>query len=186
MTHILFWNPDISSMTRERMTNEMSEIIEDGGFFNWSFWEYKNVKPGDICYLVRCSDMKGPHGIVLRGLIYSYPYQDTDWAGKGRKVFYADWYPQEFIDSEYAAPLSPEFLESVIPDFNWRGGHSGRELPQKYEVILENLWYTHINGMFDDLGEGLMVNSRAFELTPQTLDFWKKINAYSHPVSSES
>ena len=177
MVHILFWNPDISSMTRDRMTDEMTDILIVGGYFNWSFWEYENVKPGDVCYLVRCSDELGPHGVVLRGEIISDPYQDQDWAGKGRKVFYADWYPQEFIDSECATPLSPESLEKAMPDFNWRGGHSGRELPRDYEAILEELWYSHLRKLLPELGEGLMVNPRAGELTTQTLDFWKEINA---------
>lgn len=176
MVHILFWNPDISSMTRDRMTDEMTEIVQYGGHFNWSFWEYENVKPDDICYLVRCSDQQGPHGIVLRGKIISKPYQDQDWAGKGRKIFYADWYPQEFIDSEYSSPLSPKELEEAMPDFNWRGGHSGRVLPNDYERILEKLWYNHLRKLFSELGDGLFVNPRADELTDQTLDFWKEIN----------
>ena len=176
MVHILFWNPDISSMTRDRMTDEMSDIIFNGGYFNWSFWEYKNVKPGDICYLVRCSDELGPHGMVLRAKIISSAYADEDWSGKGREVFYADWCPQEFIDSEYSTPLCPEKLEAVMPDFNWRGGHSGRELPENYEEALENLWYGYIRELLPALGEGLLVNPRAHELTPATLDFWKEIN----------
>ncbi|MBD5208201.1 MAG: hypothetical protein HDS79_08100 [Bacteroidales bacterium] len=177
MIHILFWNPDISSMTRDRMTDEMTEILNDGGCFNWSFWEHENVREGDVCYLVRCSDESGPHGVVLRGKIISTPYQDQDWAGKGRKVFYADWYPQEFIDSEYATPLSPERLEKAMPDFNWRGGHSGRELSVTYGEILEKLWYDYLKELLPELGNGLMVNPRADELTPQTLDFWKVINS---------
>lgn len=180
MIHILFWNPDISSMTRDRMTDEMPEIIREGGYFNWSFWEYENVKPGDICYLVRCGDEQGPHGVVLRGKIISAPYRDQDWAGKGRKVLYADWYPQEFIDTEYASPLSPEELEEEMPDFNWRGGHSGRELPSSYESVLEELWYKHLRKLLPEIGDGLLVNSRAYELTPQTLDFWKEINAENY------
>lgn len=176
MVHILFWNPDISSMTRDRMTDEMREVISSGGYFNWSFWEYENVKPGDICYLVRCSDELGPHGVVLRGKIISAPYIAEDWSGKGRKIFYADWYPQEFVDSEYASPLLPDRLEEEMPDFNWKGGHSGRELPSVYERILEDMWYNHLRELLPELGEGLLVNSHADQLTPETLDFWKEIN----------
>lgn len=36
MVHILYWNPDISSMTRDCMTDEMTEIVSFGGYFNWS------------------------------------------------------------------------------------------------------------------------------------------------------
>ena len=176
MVHILFWNPDISNMTRNRMTDEMTEIINDGGYFNWSFWEYENVKSGDVCYLVRCSDESGPHGVVLRGKIIYSPYQGQDWSGKGRKVFYADWYPQKFINSEYASPLLLDKLEKEMPDFNWRGGHSGRVLTSAYESILEDLWYNHLKELLPELGERLIINPRADELTPQTLDFWKKIN----------
>ncbi len=164
-------------MTRERMTDEMPELIYGGGYFNWSFWEYENVKPGDICYLVRCGDEAGPHGVVLRGKIISGPYQDQDWAGRGRKVFYADWFPQEFIDSENGLPLAPEKLEELMPDFNWRGGHSGRELPEKYERILEDAWCGYIHTLLPEVDFQLFVNDRVRELTPQTLDFWKEINA---------
>lgn len=176
MVHILFWNPGISSMTRERMEEEMSEIVAYGGHFNWSFWEHDDVHPGDICYLVRCSDKTGPHGIVLKGKIISEPYIDEDWYGKGRTVYYADWYPQEFIDSEWAQPLSPELLDKEIPDFNWHGGHSGRPLPKQYEETLSTLWYDHISKLIDELDDKLFVNPRADELTPATLDFWKLIN----------
>ena len=50
MIHILFWNPDISSMTRDRMTDEMTEILNEGGYFNWSFWEYENV--GKVTFVI--------------------------------------------------------------------------------------------------------------------------------------
>lgn len=176
MVHILFWNPDISSMTRDRMTDEMTDVMDWGGTFNWSFWEYENVKPGDTCYLVRCSDAQGPHGLMLRATIISEAYQDEDWSGKGRRTMYADWYPQEFIDSEYTSPLSPDKLESAMPGFNWRGGHSGRELPKEYEQVLENLWYEYLKSLIDEFGSGLQVNSHADQLSAATLDFWKTIN----------
>lgn len=176
MVHILFWNPDISSMTRDRMTDEMTETIDFGGAFNWSFWEYENVKPGDICYLVRCGDSQGPHGIMLRANIITEAYRAEDWSGKGRRTMYADWYPQEFIDTEYAAPLSPERLEAAMPGFNWRGGHSGRELPKEYEKILEKLWYEYLESIISEYEHGLLVNSHAYQLSPSTLDFWKTLN----------
>lgn len=179
MVHILFWNPDISSMTRDRMTDEMTDIVFFGGYFNWSFWEYENVHIGDICYLVRCSDKLGPHGVVLRGLITSEPYQAEDWSGRGRKIFYADWIPQEFIDTEYASPLSPDVLESLIPEFNWRGGHSGRPLPAKFDNTLKQAWYKHLESLLPEFQSGLKVNDRSNELTPDTLDFWKRINKFN-------
>ena len=64
-----------------------------------------------------------------------------------------------------------------MPDFNWRGGHSGRELPADYEELLEELWYDYFKELLPELNNGLMVNPRADELTPQTLDFWKVINS---------
>ena len=173
MVHLIFWNPDISSMTRERMTDEMSEIIFNGGMFNWSFWEHENVKPGDTCYMVRCGDHTGPHGVMLRAKIISKPYVDEDWSGRGRKIYYADWFPQEFIDTEYENPLSVDVLEQLMPEVNWRGGHSGRELQPDYESILEKAWYDCLRELIPTIPEGLMVNPRANELTSQTLDFWK-------------
>lgn len=177
MVHILFWNPDISSMTRERMRDEMVDLTEDGEAMDWSFWEYENVKPGDVCYLVRCGDATGPHGMMLRGHIISEAYQNEDWSGRGRKTMYADWYPMEFIDTENAAPLSPEELEKAMPDFDWRGGHSGRELPPVYEGILQGLWEAHLRGIMDDLGFDWFMNPHAPQLLDSTLDLWKTANA---------
>lgn len=178
MVHILFWNPDISSVTRERMAAELPEIILSGYDYNWSFREYENVKPGDICYLVRCSDEHGPHGVVLRAKIISFPYISEDWSGQNRTVYYADWIPQEFIDTELESPLSPEVLEKLMPDFNWRGGASGRELPEEYAPVLEKAWYDHLRKLLPSIDEGLLVNAQADGLTAATLDFWKEINAY--------
>lgn len=180
MVHIIFWNPDISSMDRGRMSEEMPEIIAFGGHFNWSFWEHDQVHPGDICYLIRCNDSSGRHGVVLRGKIISEPYVAADWSGQNRRIFYADWFPQEFIDSEVASPLPPDQLEADMPDFRWRGGHSGVPLPAEYEQILENLWYVHIEKLIPELNDSLFVNKRANELTDSALDFWKTINKHQN------
>ena len=36
--------------------------------------------------------------------------------------------------------LSTGVLEKAMPDFEWNGGHSGRQLPEAYREILDGLW----------------------------------------------
>lgn len=163
-------------MTRGRMQDEMINIVRDGGWFNWSFWEYDRVRPGDVCYMVRCGDSVGPHGMMLRGHIFTDPYVSEDWSGRGRVIHYADWYPEVFIDTEKLPPLTPGELERIVPGVNWRGGHSGRPLPPEFAEALDRAWFAHVESLLDKWGDGLELNERANDLSDGMLDFWKVIN----------
>lgn len=141
-THILFWNPAISSFT---MDDFYVCYNGKGDVDNWSFHEHEDVKPRDIFYMIRCGE--GKTGIVMRGEISSSCYEDEDWSPQKRKhIFYANLDENVLVDSEnYAVMLTPEFLSKYMPDFNWFGGHSGRKLSKEYAEQLDDIWLKYID-----------------------------------------
>lgn len=134
-TIILFWNPDISSYTIERLREDLSNYAHVG---NWSVWEHDKAHKGDRFFMVRCG--KGKTGICMSGRFRSEPYMDEDWSGKGREVYYMDLMADTVIDPDLLPILSIEVLSKKIPSFDWSGGHSGRVLPAKEAKKLERLW----------------------------------------------
>jgi hypothetical protein len=134
-TIILFWNPAISSYTIERLREDMSNYAHVS---NWSVWEHDKAHKGDRFFMVRCG--KGKTGICMSGRFRSEPYQDEDWSGKGREVYYMDLMADTVIDPDLLPILSTEVLTENIPSFNWSGGHSGRLLPAEEAEKLEQLW----------------------------------------------
>jgi len=134
-TIILFWNPDISSYTIERLREDLSNYAHVG---NWSVWEHDKAHKGDRFFMVRCG--KGKTGICMSGRFRSEPYLDEDWSGKGREVYYMDLMADTVIDPDLLPILSTEVLSKIIPSFDWSGGHSGRALPVEHAEKLEKLW----------------------------------------------
>ena len=134
-TIILFWNPGISSYTVRRLREDLA----NGTYVsNWSVWEHDKAHKGDRFFMVRCGE--GKTGICMSGRFRSEPYLDEDWSGKGRKVYYIDLLADVVIDPDACPILSTAELQSLIPDFKWDGGHSGRLLPEKDALILEEKW----------------------------------------------
>ena len=134
-TFILFWNPGISSYTIERLREDL-EVEQHVS--NWSVWEHKKAHKGDRFFMVRCGE--GKTGICMSGFFSSEPYQDEDWSGKGRVVYYMDLSADFVIDPDILPILSTEILSQKIPSFDWSGGHSGRLLPAQKAKKLEKLW----------------------------------------------
>lgn len=134
-TIILFWNPDISSYTIERLREDLSNYAHVS---NWSVWEHDKAHKGDRFFMVRCG--KGKTGICMSGRFRSEPYMDEDWSGKGREVYYMDLMADTVIDPDLLPILSTEELSREIPSFDWSGGHSGRVLPVEDAEKLEKLW----------------------------------------------
>lgn len=64
----------------------------------------------------------------MRGEVFSDCYKDVDWSPKNRPdIYYADIIPCVCINPwSDATLLSPDELTAEMPDFNWYGGHSGR------------------------------------------------------------
>lgn len=136
-TFILEWRPSISSYKMEDFENDMNFL--EYGEFNWSVWDWESARSGDNFYLIKCGE--GRTGIVMKGFFTSSPYEADDWSGKQRKVHYMDLRPTFMVHPQTPfGLLSCEELSSVMPEFQWDGGHSGRLLPQEYTAILDRMW----------------------------------------------
>ena len=130
------------------------------GEFNWSVWDWRSARSGDNFYMVRCSGER--NGIVMKGFFTSDPYEADDWSGRGREVHYMDFRPLVMVHPETGRMLGVEALEAAMPDFQWNGGHSGRELPQEYADLLDTMWDEYMAaGPVGDNG-----NSSALNDTP--------------------
>lgn len=141
-TYILFWNPGISSYTKERFLKDFEEYE---CVSNWSFYEHEKVKDGDSFFMVKCGE--GRTGIVMRGAITSECYHGRDWSPKNRKdIYYANIEAGACINPWSDAPLlTPEMLTEAIPDFDWYGGHSGRRLSVADANKLDKLWVEYLD-----------------------------------------
>lgn len=160
-TFILMWNPAISSYRMEdsrkclKHLNDYCWENENGEEeyldMNWSVWDHEQAEEGDRFFMVRVGE--GQTGIVMSGTFSSFPYEDGDWSGKGRRTFYLDMECEVMVDSEKAPYISTEELMEKLPGFDWTGGHSGRLLDTELAEKLEALWleYLYNNpGMFDE------------------------------------
>lgn len=134
-TIILFWNPGISSYTIKRLREDLTHYAHVG---NWSVWEHDKAHKGDRFFMVRCGE--GKTGICMSGRFRSEPYKGEDWTGKGREVYYMDLMADVVIDPDVCPILSTVELQSLIPDFKWDGGHSGRLLPAEEAEKPEDKW----------------------------------------------
>ena len=140
-TFIMMWNPEISNWKMDDF--ELSLCHFDDVEFNWAIFDYKNAKIGDRFFLVCCGGENT--GIVMSGTISSKPQKGEDWSGKGREVFYVNMNLGTMIHPEKEKILATEELENAIPDFDWRGGHSGRLLDKMSAGKLEFMWQAYIN-----------------------------------------
>ena len=136
-TFILEWNPAVSSYLESDFRMDIGFL--EFGDFNWSVWEHDKARSGDNFYLVRCG--APPTGIVMKGFFTSNPYRGQDWSGRGREVFYMNLRPTFMVSPDHPRGiLSTGVLEEAMPEFEWNGGHSGRQLPESYRGILDGLW----------------------------------------------
>lgn len=144
-TFILEWRPLISSYKMEIFEEDL-HYMEDGEF-NWSVWDHEKAHAGDNFYMIRCGE--GRTGVVMKGFFTSEPYEADDWAGKNRQVHYMDLRPTIMVNPEKAPVITCEELEKAMPDFEWNGGHSGRELPSQYVETLDRMWDEYLERVGD-------------------------------------
>lgn len=125
-TFILKWNPDISSVSLD----DWDFWVRKQQFLtpNWSVYEYEEVNCGDQWFMLRIGD--GPTGIVGYGLFNGTPIVGEDWCDPNKKRHFVDLV-QLRLTPHNEPMFSTEELENIIPDFDWRGGHSGVVLPEK-------------------------------------------------------
>ena len=137
----MMWNPDISNWKM----NDFELLLCHFPYvkFCWAIYDYKKVDDGDRFFLVRCGE--GETGIVMSGTISSKPYKGEDWSGKGREVYYVKLELGTMIHPDNEEIITTEELEEAIPNFDWRGGHSGRLLDKMSAGKLELLWKAYVN-----------------------------------------
>ena len=138
-TFILMWNPAISNYKIEEFEEQLRDMSE--GFydeFSWAVWDHEQARDGDRFYMVKVGP--GTNGIVMNGTFTSEPYQGEDWSGKGRTVFYMEMEIEEMIHPDRCPVLTSERLAEEIPDFDWKGGHSGRILTEEQAEKVAILW----------------------------------------------
>lgn len=173
-TFILEWRPSISSYKMEDFEQDFHFL--EYGEFNWSVWDWENARNGDNFYMVKCGE--GRTGIVMKGFFTSDPYEADDWSGKNRQVHYMDFRPTFMIHPNHPKGiLTTQELEKVIPEFEWNGGHSGRELPEKFTAKLDALWNEYVGRFCREEANG---ESLEFNFIPEaTVDDAIKQAAYT-------
>ena len=127
------WNPGISSSKIEDYRAARAKWPEcfQG---NWSIYEWQEAQEGDSYIMIRVGD--GPNGLVYLGEFLSDPYEADDWAGTSKKRHYVDISIEQPCDPD--EPMIPvEDLEKVLPEIEWRRGHSGQLLTPDQE---ERFW----------------------------------------------
>ena len=150
---ILMWNPSVSSFKMEDYLEGMRNFNQF--CLNWSVWVHEKVHQYDRFFMVRVGGERT--GIVMSGLIMSAPYKGKDWSGKGREVYYVDLRVSVMVHPETNLLMTADELSELIPDFDWRGGHSGRVLSEEQSVRLMNLWELHQDRYADDFKNPLLV-----------------------------
>lgn len=135
------WNPYYSSYKIENFERDFQMLIHDDPdtWFNWSVHEYEKADIDDRFFLVKVGQ-EGATGVVMSGYFSSEPYQDEDWSGKNRTVYYMDMEVDVIIHPEKAKLLPTEMLIKNIPEFDWTGGHSGRLIEKELAKKLEKIW----------------------------------------------
>lgn len=142
-TYILKWNPAISSYKMMDFLCEMDMAMAGGEpNMNWSVWEYEEIKKGDFVYMLKVG--YGATGIVAKGRVTARAYQGEDWSGRGRETYYVDFIPLCMVCADAAPILTSQQLAASIPDFDWRGGHSGQRLTPEQEAAMESLWDAYV------------------------------------------
>lgn len=142
-TVIFKWNPAISSYS---MSDFLNSIIETEEEANWSVWDHSDISEGDRFFMLKVGC--GINGIVASGTITSAPYQNSDWRGDNRKVFYCDYKADVIINPETFDLLSSDVLKQEIPNFDWHGGHSGVILPATDAERFITLWNKYLQENF--------------------------------------
>ena len=142
-TFVMRWNTDISNYKLSEFEDAMEDFFDEGFYYDWSIWDYQKAHIGDRFYMIRTGE--GKNGVVMRGTIIGTPYPDEDWSGKGRKVFYIRMSLTNMIHPERTPLLLTTYeLTEAIPDFNWKGGHSGEILSDAQADKLEKVWKDYI------------------------------------------
>ncbi len=138
---ILKWNPGFSSYTMARFLNDLEKcaLANNGNVdMNWSIWDSEKVHEGDTCFLLKVG--YGQTGIVAKGRITSEPYSGEDWSWQNRPTKYCDFDFEIMVNPDAYPILTSLELSRIIPDIDWKGGHSGVVVTDANAEELERTW----------------------------------------------
>lgn len=181
-TFLLLWDPSVSSYTVEDYLQDFQlGYIEKGApckeiayfddmdtpalfpdDFQWSVHDWDKMEGDDLFYMLKVGE-NGPNGIIMAGTFCSLPYRNEDWSGKDRVVYYADLDVHTAIHPQSAKMLPVELLEEHIPQFDWRGGHSGQLLDSDVAETLGTLWNSHLYQYLSLPRKALIIAEKAHE-----------------------
>lgn len=150
-TFILMWNPAISSITIHNHIDSIAHI--DSWMFDWSVYEWEKAREGDRFFMVRVGE--GNTGIVMSGIFISEPYTERDWnrIRKEKEIHYMNMQPNLIVNPETTPIITTAQLQEVIPDFEWRKGHSGVILAEHQAQRLEQLFAEYLSSVSDKMDE---------------------------------
>lgn len=115
---------------------------------DWSIYGRRNLKEGDKFYLVLQGD--GYNGIVMNGTFSSVPSVYEDF-GHFQNESYGVWLrPEVMIDPHGQQLLTVDELKSLIPDFDWKGGHSAVLSDSDSIEKLHSAWDKYVHGLKTD------------------------------------
>lgn len=123
------WNPGISSSKIDDF-REAREKWPEGFCGNWSIYEWEDAHEDDEYIMVRVGE--GPNGVVYHGRFLSEPHEGDDWAGTAKKRRYVDITIEHPCDPDKPM-ITIDQLEAVLPEIEWRKGHSGERLTEEQE-----------------------------------------------------
>lgn len=135
-TYIMRWNPGISSSKIEDFREALKKW-PNGFCGDWSIYDWEDAHEGDEYYMVRVGD--GPNGVVHVGHFLREPYEGNDWAGTAKKRHYVDISIEHPCDPDEPM-ISIENLQSVLPEIEWRRGHSGELLTEEQAERLHKVF----------------------------------------------
>ena len=153
-TFLLYWNPFFSSYKLDRFLKDFDfsdgkDVLTEADWdrlpddFDWSVVEHEKAKDGDRFIFIKVGYEK-PIGIVGVGTFVSDPYEDEDWSGQGRKVFYMDMEWESVVNPSSDKVLRTERLVEAIPEVQWTKGRAGVEVAPEITDRIEALWEKHL------------------------------------------
>ncbi|MBL0317326.1 MAG: hypothetical protein IPP69_16785 [Flavobacteriales bacterium] len=138
-TYILTWNPQINPWV-----NPINDVINiRNGILvptRWSTGNTKRICEGDIAYFLRqSSKLNGLFGkaVATRG---SFQSEHWDENKAGQNANYAEFNIIDLIDPNSNLILSTKFLQTNIPEVNWKPMASGSTIPLEFEKRVNEIW----------------------------------------------
>ena len=154
-TFLLYWNPHFSSYKLDRFLKEFDfpegqDVLTDfddwdrsPNAFDWSIVEHEKAHEGDRFIFVKVGYEK-PTGIIGVGHFTTEPFEDEDWSGQGRKIFYIGMEWESVIKPTSDKILKTNVLIDAIPEVTWSKGKAGVMVTPEVAEKIEALWHDHL------------------------------------------